>query len=561
MPRGIMLRHVVNLAVLASVLLLTACGAQPQAAQQAAPTSPVAPATTAPAPAVPPLASKATAAPTTAAPAAPTTAAAAPAAPKAPAATSSGTLRIAFSRAISVLDGVGGGVQSTNAFLQMYDTLVELDPKLQLRPGLAESWEAVNPTTWRFKLRQGVKFHGGEDFNADSVKYTIDRLVALQPRYTYANNWLGGWPPSVEVESPYSVLIKTPNPQPAVPRLLSRVGMLPPSAANNPDFFKKANGTGPFKFIEWTVGQRLVMEANPNYWRGAPKIARLVFDTVTDQGARLAALQAGEYEWVQDLPFERLKELVAAPNFTVFEANTIGLDFITFNGRAPKTSPIADPKIRRALTYAIDGQAIRDTILAGKGELSKGPAPSLTVGSVDAGGYPKRDVAMAKKLLAEAGYNGAELTLISNGSDILKELEITEAIVAQLAEVGVPVRIEQLESAAFNQRRPTPNWDLAPNGVPGSFTGESPYHYAQLKAQQGFTSAKVEQLLEQADAPTTSPPQRQELLQQAMKAMWDDVPYLWSVGKVSANGMSRKLQGFEFIPVNWVFFRSASLGE
>jgi peptide/nickel transport system substrate-binding protein len=468
-------------------------------------------------------------------------------------------VRIAISRAPNALDGVGGGVQSTNASLQMYDALVELDPKLQPRAALAESWEAVDETTWRFKLRQGVKFHNGEDFNADSVKYSLDRLVALQPRYTYANNWLDGWPPTTTVESPYSVLIKTAKPQPAVPRLLNRVWMFPPSAAKDPDFFKKANGTGAFKFVSWNPGVQLNMEANPNYWKGAPKIQKLVYNTVTDASARLAAFQAGEYEFIWDVPYDRIKDFSSSATLAVTENPTIGLDFITFNFRAPATSPIADPKIRKALTYAVDQQAIRDAILSGRGELIKGPAPALAVGSVDAGGFPARDVEMAKKLLSEAGYNGKELTFISSGGEIQNEVEIAEAIIAQLGEAGVNVKLEQLESAAYTQRRPQPTWDLAPNGVPGSFTGEASYHYNQLKSQQGYSNTKIDQLLSQADTPGTTDQQRVDLIQQAMKTMWADVPYLWGIGKVTAIGTSKKLTGFEFTPINWVFYRGAQI--
>jgi peptide/nickel transport system substrate-binding protein len=539
MDRRITRRRFLGLsATTAAGLFLAACGAPPAAPTQPAPTQPAAATTAAVAPAP-------TAIPK------PTTPVDAP--------LSTGPVRVAAARAISALDGVGGGVQSTTAALQLYDSLTELDPKLQLRPGLAESWEIVNPTTTRFKLRQGVKFHNGEVFDANSVKFSIERLVALQPVYTYAAQWVSGWPPSVEIENPYSVLIKTPKPQPIVARLLCRVPMQPASAAGNADFFKKAIGTGPFKFVDWTPGQKLTIEANKDYYKGAPKISRIVYDTITDQSARLAAFQAGEYEYVVEIPFDRIKDVAANDKFSVSETPTIGLDFIAFNGRAVKPSPAADPKIRKALTYAIDQQAIRDSILSGKGDLLKGPAPALVIAAVDAGGFPKRDVAMAKKLLSDAGYDGTEVKFMATGNEILKELEIAEAIVAQLKEAGVTVKFEQLEGAAFTQRRPTPNWDLMTNGVPGSFTGEAQYHYLQLRTQQGWVSAKVDALLAQADDPANNAQQRLDLIQQAMKQLWDEVPYLWAIGKVTANGSVKKLKDVEFIPINWQNFRGARL--
>lgn len=481
----------------------------------------------------------------------------------APSATRSGptTLRIATARQLSAVDmrATGGGVEQQNVFLHIYDALTQLDGKLVAKPLLAESWESVDPVTWRFKLRQGVKFQNGEDFNADAVKFTIDQFANLTPPYQYLNNWGAGWPPTVQVESPFSVLIKTAKPQAVTPQLLTRIGMLPPRAALEKTFPDQPVGTGAYKVVSVQPGVKIVLEANPGYWQGAPKIDRIEWYGIVDPEARLAALQSGEMDLVWGVPYDRAKDLQASSKFQLFEQPSLGLNFFPFNGRVPKTNPVSDVRVRKALTYAIDQQGLRDALLSGKGELNTGPSTSLAIGATDAGGYPKRDVAAAKRMLAAVGADNITLDFIFSAGQFPKDQDLAEALIAQLGDAGVKVKFEQLDSAGLSSRRPTANWDLMNNGVPGPFTGEATYHYAQLKAQQGFTSPAVEALLAQSDAATTTSG-RVDFIRQAMKQMWSEVPYLWSVGAVSEFGSVKALQGMEYIPINWLVLYRARLG-
>lgn len=126
-----------------------------------------------------------------------------------------------------------------SVFLQIYDALLDFDSDLNYRPRLAESWEQVDPLTWRFHLREGVHFHNGEPFNAKAAAFSIQQYAELDPPYLYIPNWAPAWPPTAEVEDDYTVVVRTPEPLPNLPRLMMRIGMLPPKATLEPSYADK----------------------------------------------------------------------------------------------------------------------------------------------------------------------------------------------------------------------------------------------------------------------------------------------------------------------------------
>jgi ABC-type transport system substrate-binding protein len=440
-------------------------------------------------------------------------------------------------------------------YFALYDPLVDFDPDVALRPRLAESWEQVDPRTWRFTLREGVKFHNGEDFNAETVKFTIDQFVNMDPPYYYIYLWGASWPPAVEVESDTSVVITTQAPSPILPRLLTRVGMLP-QAATDPNFGDAPIGTGPFTFVEWAKGDQVIVDANPDYWDGAPPIGRVIWRTIPDEAARMAALQAGEIQLAWDAPPDRLAEL-SSPEFGVLEAPSTGLGQMLFNFRNPD-SPIADVRVRRALSLAVDGNGLIEALLAGKAIPAIGPAPAACFGSLDAGGYPPRDVEAAQALLEEAGYAaGFELTLIFTAGEFSRDTEIAEAIIGQLSELGVIVNFEELDSGQYSERRATPDWDIANNSSTG-WTADAEFFINNVKNSIGYPSDELDRLVAEGAA-TGNDEERVAKLHEAQQLLWDDVPFLWSFDLVIVDGISGNLQGVELIPTNWIFLQNATL--
>lgn len=498
-------------------------------------------------------------APATQAPAAATQAPAA--ATKAPTAAApsgpSGTVTLAYPRAVSALDARRHRTTEEQViFFHLYDPLCENDDKMVLRPRIAESWEWVDLNTWRFKIRQGVKFHNGETLTADNVKFTVDQYANLNPVYNYITVWGPAWPPSATVESPTSVLIKTAKPCPILPRLLTRFGILPMKAALETTYPDAPVASGPYKFAEWKKGDRVVLDANPDYWGGAPKIKQLVFRTVADAGARAAALEAGEITLCFNLPVERVDKLPSTLTTIQGKSNNKGELLFTF--RNPK-SPVAQLKVRQALIRGLDEKQIIDNILTSRGATRLlGPAPSSSSGSVDAGGYPARDVAGAKKLLAEAGFaTGLKMSMIYTPGEFAKDLEVAEAIQGQLAEIGVDFKIDELEQGAYSTRRSGTDWDVAPNGT-GGWSGDAEFFIGNTKNNNGYESAAVNALLDQGNGQMDLN-KRISLLQEAQKLMWADIPWLWAFEVVWVHGVSKKLTGWEMNPNGQILLMRATL--
>ena len=217
------------------------------------------------------------------------------------------TIKIALPKNVSELTGSKGGTNAFNVMFQIYDMLAELDEKMNLTSKLATEWDQIDETTWRFTLREGVKFHDGTDFTAEDAKASIDRIVTMEPSYFYASNWGEAWPPATEIENDYSILVKTPVYCLQLPNLLSRVPMVPAEYTESENFFsEKLIGTGAYKFVSWEAGVSIKLEANEDYWDGAPAVKNLQFDIITDEAARLTAFQSGEYDVVFDLPYDSI---------------------------------------------------------------------------------------------------------------------------------------------------------------------------------------------------------------------------------------------------------------
>src|SRR5437016_11611896 len=203
--------------------------------------------------------------------------------------------------------------RNTQIFIaNVYDGLTARDVQGSLVPALAESWKRLNATTWQFTLRKGVKFHNGDDFNADSVKFTLDRATNPETKATISSelSTIAG----TEGVDAFTVNVATRTPDFLLPvRLGELFGlMLSPkhtNAAGKEAIVVKPNGTGPFKLVTWAKNERLVLEANENYWRGAPKVKTIVVRPILEDAARIAALQTGEVDLIAPVPHVRIAEL------------------------------------------------------------------------------------------------------------------------------------------------------------------------------------------------------------------------------------------------------------
>lgn len=333
--------------------------------------------------------------------------------------------------------------------------------------------------------------------------------------------------------------------------------MLPPRAATEEGFAQHPIGTGPFRFVEHRKDVSLVLEANPDYWGGAPEVKTVVYRPIPDPSARLTAIQTGEVDIATGIPPDLVSILRQAAELTVLQIPGIRIAHFPFNFRNQE-SPIANVQIRGALTFAIDGDSILKNVLAGAGYPLKGPVPSTLFAAADLGGYTY-DPERAKVLLAEAGYpKDHELTLIYTQGEFIKDREITEAVQAQLQQVGVRVTIEILESGAYSERRSTPNWDIAINGF-SAMNGDPTFFLSWATGPAfGYENPEVEGLIKQSSE-ILDEQQRAKILTDAQRLYWEDVPYLWGYTQADTIAINKRVHGIQVLNTGWISFGKAMI--
>src|SRR6266508_3827046 len=339
----------------------------------------------------------------------------------------------------------------------IYDPLVERDQILKLVPALAaELPKLLAPTVWEIKLRKGVKFHNGEDFNADSVKYSLERVK--DPSMRGSSNFKPI--DRVEIVDPYTVKVHTSKPWPIfVVALTQRQASMYPAKAyagkDSPYISKNPIGTGPYKFVRWSKDEEIVLEANDGYFRGAPKIKTVVFRPIPDDAVRVAALQNGEVDVAVNIP-PHLANIIAnhpklflstAPSVRTIQVMFYTHQFDTQNKLVgPYQGPSADKRVRQAIAYALDVDEIIKGVLDGKGQRVATMLPSMHFGYDPSLTPIKQDLAKSKKLLAEAGFpNGLEIALHGPQGRYVRDKEVLEAVAGQLTKAGIKTTMRTYE--------------------------------------------------------------------------------------------------------------------
>jgi len=351
----------------------------------------------------------------------------------------------------------------------IFEALVGLDPNSQPIPGLAESWRPLDETTWEFKLRQGVKWHDGEDFTAEDVIFTFDRLRAgiegapASPAFTLekgAKKW--------KAIDDHTIHITTDGPYPTVAEDLAMAPIVAKHAAEGAtasvDFNsgKAAIGTGPFKYGEFLPGDRITVVRNPDWWGGPVEWERVVFRPVTQDASRLAALLNGDVDLIDYPPTTDLPQLEANPEFAVSTIPSDRLIYIMPSyrdleeyvrdnaGNVMTPNPLRDWRVRRALSLAIDRNAIRDRIMGGASLPTKNIVPPGFFGHHEGLQADLYDPEQAKALLAQAGYgDGFRLTLHGPNDRYVNDARIVEAVAQMWSRIGVATEVDTMPRNIF----------------------------------------------------------------------------------------------------------------
>lgn len=340
-----------------------------------------------------------------------------------------------------------GGDLSVDSHL--YSSLIVMEPGSVLAPGLAKSWTMIDDKTWRFELVPGVKFPSGEAMTSDVVAWNVKRI--MDPATKAANGSRYKLIQDVKINSPTSFDIITSAPFPALPAQLTMLYMMAPEWTKTHNPAIEAMGTGPYELVEMRAGERIVLKARADYWGDKPEFETVTFRIIPETAARVAAMLAGEMDYVTGFSPTEIARINASEHATADSVPSNRAIIIKFNSLK---APFKDNnKLRQAFNYAIDKQSIMEAMWHGTGALSDCQilSPMYFGYNPELKPYPY-DPEKAKLLLAEAGYPGGKgLNIefeVPRGRYLAAE-DISQAVAAQLGEIGVTVNIVEREFASY----------------------------------------------------------------------------------------------------------------
>lgn len=496
------------------------------------------------------------------------------------AAVSLGALLAGQAGAQTLTIGVRGGPDSIDphftatgthaeSLKHIFDTLTWSGDGLEVEPRLAESWKPIDPTTWEFKLRKGVKFHDGSDFTAEDVKFSIERIPVVtgpNPLTIYVRRVK-----ETKIIDPHTLHIVTDGPAPVLPNDFIRLFIVSSKAAkgltketSNEAFNsgKAAIGTGPYKFVSWTPKGDLVMDRFDGFWGAKEPWARHVRKEIANDAARVAQLKAGQLDLVNRVPATDVASLKQDAKLTVQSIDTVYVFNVEMDMReqaknvtAKDGSPLAknpflDIRVREAIDLAIDRKALADVAMEGLGKPSHQMVTPTIFGFNKALGERKYDVAAAKKLLADAGLpNGFKVQFSFTQDRLPGDRQVGTSIAQMLAAIGIDATPNAQPAAVFFPARTRGEFSMSMSGW-GTLTGEAHYTLSSLAHSNdkdkkmgafnvlGYKNAEMDKVLQDA-AIEMDAGKRRTLLEKANELVLKDRQRLPIVAVGSAWAMQK----------------------
>ena len=385
------------------------------------------------------------------------------------------------------------------ALKHVYDTLVWSGDGLDLEPRLAESWKAINDTTWEFKLRRGVKFHDGSDFTAADVKFSIERIPMVagpNPTTIYVRRVK-----ETKVIDPHTLHVITDGAAPTLPNDFIRLfivsskaaaGLTKESANEVFNSGKAAIGTGPYKYVSWQPKGDLVLDRFDGYWGPKEPWARHVRKEIPNDAARVAQLKAGQLDLITRVPATDVAALKRDPKINVQTIDTVYVFNVELDlrdklqnasnkdGSPLAKNPLLDLRVRQAIDLAIDRHALANVAMEGLGKASSQMVTPSIFGYNKSLPERKYDPAAAKKLLAEAGYpNGFKIQFSFTQDRLPGDKDVGTSIAQMLAAIGIDATPNAQPAAVFFPARTRGDYSMSMSGW-GTLTGEAHYTLSSL---------------------------------------------------------------------------------
>ncbi len=477
-------------------------------------------------------------------------------------------LRIGLAADVTSLDPHFLNVAPNNdAAWHIFDALVHVDANARLIPGLAVSWRAINPTTWEFKLRKGVKFHDGSDFTAEDVIFSLERPATLAA----SPGPFSGFVKAIvakKIIDPWTLQLKTAVPYAMLPYDLDSIFIVSKKAAagaSTEDFNsgKAAIGTGPYKLLRFARGDRIELARNDAYWGGKSPWDKVTLRILPADTARIAALLAGDVDAIESIPTADLTRLKANPNFRLEQKvswRTMLLHMDQYRDHPPHLAdkagkplaknPFKDARVRLAISKAINRKAIVERVMEGNAIAAGNLVSPPVFGHVAALKAESYDPQAAKQLLAAAGFpDGFALTLDAPNDRYVNDEQIAQAVAQMLARIGIRIKVETMPASVYFAKARAGDFSFALLGW-GSFSGDLALRalVATQNAATGYgawnwghySNPKLDALLEQ-DFATLNDDKREALAREAATLALKDTPVILLHHQLASWAMKKSL--------------------
>lgn len=436
---------------------------------------------------------------------------------------------------------------------QIFDTLTLTDDNMEVQPGIAESWEQLSETSYKFNIRKGIKFHNGEELTAEDVKFSLDRAIASS-YVSYIVNFIS----DVEVSDEYTVIVNTHEPYAPILMNLAHPSTAIVCKADieaNPEGIKtNPIGCGPYKFVEWKQGDSVKLEAFDDYYLGKPETKNIIMRVIPENAQRTIALETGEIDIAYNLSVNDIRRVDEDKNLSLLTTKTSSVGYVSFN---TEKSPFDNIKVRQAIAHAIDKQLIVDTLLYGQGAVANSVISEVVFGGIaDLEGL-EYNPEKAKALLKEAGVpEGTEFTISVNDNQV--RIETCQVMQGMLNDVGLNLKIEVLEFGALIEKTTNKQHDMAFFGWVTS-TSDADYTYYPLfhSSMHGapgnrsfYNNPEIDSLIE-AGRSNPNYEERKEIYKKIAVILADEVPSLPIFFQNMSVGINKKVEGFTINPIGY----------
>jgi len=460
------------------------------------------------------------------------------------------------------LDTVDPAQQTTTTVQNVIDyglqTLVAFDTQGKIKPLLATSWEtSKDGLTLTLQLRQGVKFHDGSPFNAEAAAFSLERLISGKVKVPIGAGFKSI--KSIEAVNPTTLAIHLKQPD---PNLLPNLSITTASIFSQASATKDGNtptnivhpvGTGPYQFTRWNKGSEVVYTRVDDYWGAKPYYKTVSFKVIPEANSREAGLLAGQLDIVMNPPVTDLAALSNNPAVKVLKAPSDRSVFIAINVTKP---PFDNPKVRQALNYAVDKDAIIKNVMFDSVNVMDSPFPASLTGYCKVGSY-KFDPAKAQQLLSEAGVKDLKVTLATPTGRYIQDSQFAQAVSGYLRKVGIEANVRTMDWPSYVsgiQQKDAP-FELHVLGwAPGALDGPT-----QLQMFTGattppkglntsfFSDPAIDKLTAEA-ALNLDDASRSQQLCQIQKDVWQKAPWIFLWSQTLVLGYNAKIDGVSYVP-------------